>query len=140
MRPFSGSTISPVESRRAIAFTVKSRRRMSSSTERVCVRDDLEVVTAGPGAHLLAGRRELDPRRREPPDVLVARVQPRADEAAGDDEVFDLAVRRECLLQSVRIDARNEEVRVLGLEAQQLVAHGAADEIGVEAELVDVVL
>ena len=33
LAPLSGSTISPVERRRAIAFTVKSRRRMSSSTE-----------------------------------------------------------------------------------------------------------
>ena len=97
-------------------------------------------MTARAGAHLLAGRRKFDPGRRETPDDLVPRIQPRADEASGDDQVFDLAVRRECLLEAFRIEAGDEEVRVLGLVAEQLVAHRAADEIRVEAERVDVVL
>jgi hypothetical protein len=38
------------------------------------------------------------------------------------------------LLQPVGVDAGNEEVRVLGLEPEQLVADRTADEIRVEPE------
>ena len=58
------------------------------------VRDDLEVVTARAGAHFLARRRELDPGRREPADLRVARVEADADEPSVDDEILDSAVRQ----------------------------------------------
>jgi hypothetical protein len=41
-------------------------------------------------------------------------------------------VRLECPLQPVGVDARDEEVRILRLEAEQLVADGSADEVRVE--------
>ena len=104
------------------------------------VGDDLEVVPAGPGAHLLARRRELDPRRCERTKVAVARMQPHPDEPARDDEVLDPAVRLERGAQAVDVDAGDEEVGVLRVEAEQLVADRAADEVGVEAERADVVL
>jgi hypothetical protein len=59
-------------------------------------------------------------------------VQAHADEPPGDDQVFDAAVRLECPLQPVGVDARNEEVRILRLEAEQLVADRSADEVRVE--------
>jgi hypothetical protein len=60
-------------------------------------------------------------------------VQAHADEPARDDQILDAAVRRERPLQPVGVDARDQEVRVLRLEAEQLVADSAADEVGVEA-------
>ena len=77
-------------------------------------------------------RRELDSRRSESPNRLVARIQAGTDEAAGDAQVLDAAVRGEFGLQSFGVDARDEEVRVLRVEAEQLVADRSADEIRVE--------
>src|SRR5215216_1656980 len=62
---------------------------------RVAVGDDLEVVPPGTRRPLAARRRELDPARREPADLAVARVQPQPDQAPGDDEVLDAPVRLE---------------------------------------------
>jgi hypothetical protein len=59
-------------------------------------------------------------------------VQAHTDEPARDDQVLDAAVRLECPLQPVGVDARDEEVRILRLETEQLVADGSADEIRVE--------
>jgi hypothetical protein len=59
-------------------------------------------------------------------------MQAHADEPARDDQVLDTAVRLECPLQPVGVDARDEEVRILRLETEQLVADGSADEIRVE--------
>jgi hypothetical protein len=59
-------------------------------------------------------------------------VQTHTDEPTGDDEILDAAVRLERPLQPVGVDARDEEVRVLRLEAEQLVADRSADEIRVE--------
>ena len=42
--------------------------------------------------------------------------------------------------QPLVVDARDDEVRILRLEAEQLVADGAADEICIEAEPADEVL
>jgi len=63
---------------------------------------------------------------------------PGADEPSGDDEILDVPVRSELLLQLFGVYARDEEVRILRLVAEQLVADGAADEVGVEAEAVDI--
>jgi hypothetical protein len=49
-------------------------------------------------------------------------------------------VRRECLLQARDVDAGDEEVRVLGVAAEERVADRAAYDVGVEAERADVVL
>jgi hypothetical protein len=61
-------------------------------------------------------------------------VQPHADEPSRDDEILDAPVRRETPLQLAGVDAGNEEVRVLRVEAEQLVADGAADDVRVELE------
>jgi hypothetical protein len=61
-------------------------------------------------------------------------VQPHADEPSRDDEILDATVRREPTLQLVGVDAGDEEVRILRVEAEQLVADGAADDVGVELE------
>jgi hypothetical protein len=60
-------------------------------------------------------------------------VQAHADEPSGDDQVVDAAVRLESPLQPVGVDTRDEEVRILRLETEQLVADGSADEVRVEA-------
>ena len=70
----------------------------------------------------------------------VARMEPDADEPVGDDEILDAPVRRERGPQPLGVDAGHEEVGVLRVEPEQLVAHGAADEVGVEPERADVVL
>jgi hypothetical protein len=68
-------------------------------------------------------------------------MEPDTDEPSGDDEVLDSAVRLERALQPLCVDAGDEEVGVLRvLHPEQLVADGAADEVGVEPERVDVFL
>src|SRR5262249_37434342 len=101
---------------------------------------DLEVVPPRAGADLLARRRELDAGRRELADLAVARVEPHADEPPRDDEILDLPVRLERAFQAVGVDARHEEVRVLRLEPEQLVADRAAYEVRIEPERANVVL
>ena len=78
-----------------MALTVKSRRRMSSSTESDASATISKSCRPGPGRDLPARRRKLDPGRRQPPDPAVARVQPDTDEPVGDDEVLDAPVRGE---------------------------------------------
>jgi hypothetical protein len=63
-----------------------------------------------------------------------------ADEPLGDDEILDAAMRCERRAERVRVHARDEEVGVLRLETEELVADGAPDEICVQAEPSDVVL
>ena len=62
-RPPSGSSTSPVSSRRAIALIVKSRRSMSCSSEIAGVGDDLEVVAA----RARSSARRAAARTRSPP-------------------------------------------------------------------------
>ncbi len=119
---------------------MKSRRRHVVLDRQGWVCDDLEVVPAGAGRDLLARRRELDPGSRELPDPAVVRVEADTHEAIGDDEILDAAVRSERRPQPLGVDAGHEEIRVLRVEAEQFVAHGAADEVGVEPERADVVL
>src|SRR5207302_1276160 len=57
-----------------------------------------------------------------------------SDQPVRDDEIVNAAVRLEHRSEAVGVDARNEEVRVLGVLAEQLVADGAADEVRVEPE------
>jgi hypothetical protein len=61
-------------------------------------------------------------------------VQAHADEPPGDNEVFDAPVRCEAALQFLGVDAGDEEVRVLRLEAEELVADGTPDDVRVELE------
>src|SRR6476661_10682827 len=70
----------------------------------------------------------------------VTRVVADADRASRHDELFGTAVRRESLAQSRDVDARDEEVCVLRVDAEQLVADRAADDIRVELERADVLL
>ena len=97
-------------------------------------------MPAGPGRDLLARRRELDPGRCQLADLAVARVQPDADEPVGDDEILDAPVRGERGPQPLGVDAGHEEVGVLRVQPEQVVAHGSADDVGVEAQLTDVLL
>jgi hypothetical protein len=60
-------------------------------------------------------------------------VEAHADEPSRDDQVFDAAVWLESPLQAAGVDTRDEEVRILRLETEQLVADGSADEVRVEA-------
>ncbi len=68
----------------------------------------------------------------------VARNEPNADEATRYDEILDAAVRSEGRPQLLGVDAGDEEVGVPRLEPEQLVADGAADEIGVQSERADI--
>ncbi len=104
------------------------------------VGDDLEVVPARAGGHLLARRRELDSRGRQPPDPSVAWEEPDAHQPVGDHEIFHAAVWSQCRAELVGVDAQHEEVRILRVEPEQLVAHGAADQVGVQAQRADVLL
>ena len=123
------------ESRRAIALTVKSRRREVVLDARGRVDDDLEVVPSGAGRLLAARRRELDPGRRER-----ARLARRADRGACRPArpATTSSSTRPCGSSAARsrlaVDPGDEEVGVLRVEPEQLVAYGAADEVGVEAE------
>jgi hypothetical protein len=49
-------------------------------------------------------------------------------------------VRSKRVAESLDVDTRDEEVRILRLAPEQLVADRAADNVGVEAERADVVL
>jgi hypothetical protein len=97
-------------------------------------------VTARSRAALRARRCELDAGRGGGANARVTRIEACADAPAGDLQVLNLAVGLEGAPQAVVVDAGNEEVRILRLEPEELVAHGAADEIGVEPEAADEVL
>ena len=105
----------------------------------LAVGDDLEVVPARAGRALDTRRRELDPGRLQRPRRLVPRQQPHADALVGDDEILDLAVRLERRPQLGVADARDDEVELRRRPPEQLVADGAADEVGVEPERMHVV-
>ena len=102
------------------------------------VGDDLEVAVPRADALLAAGRCQLEPGRRERPDRRVARVEADADELAVDLEVLDPPVRLERRAQAGVVDARDEEVLVRVVDPEQLVAHGAPDDVRIEAERADV--
>ena len=85
-------------------------------------------------------RRELDPGGRERANLGVAGMQAYSDEPVRHDEILDAPVRLQPRPQRVGVDARDEKVGVLRLEAEELVADGAADEIRVQPERADVVL
>ena len=76
---------------------------------------------------------------RERTDHAIAREEPHADELSVHLHVLDPSVRRERRPQPFLIDPGNEEVLVRVLDPEQLVAHGAADDVRVEPERADVV-
>ncbi len=104
------------------------------------IHDDLEVVAPRTGAPLAARRRELDAAAHKLSDLRIARPQAQPHALPGDLEVLDAPVRLELGAELLVIHAENEEVGVLRLEAEQLVADGASDDVRVEAERADVVL
>src|SRR3954469_22954005 len=67
-------------------------------------------------------------------------MKPPSDEPFGDDEVLDAAVRCERPLEAVGVEPWHEEVRVLRVDAEELVAHRPADEIRIEVQAADVLL
>ena len=100
--------------------------------------DDLEVAMTRADARLPPRRCQLDPGRHERPDRPVARVEADADELAVHLHVLDPPVRLERGAQAGVVDARDEEVLVRVRDPEQLVAHGAPDDVRVEAERADV--
>ena len=102
------------------------------------VGDDLEVAVARARRCARARRRQLDPGGASARIAAVARVEADADELSVHLHVLDPAVRLERRAQAGLIDARDEEVLVGVLDPEQLVAHGAADDVRVEAERADV--
>ncbi len=67
-------------------------------------------------------------------------MEPDADEPVGNDKILDPSVRSERGPQAFRVDPRHEEVGVLRLEPEQLVANGPADEVGIEPKQAHVIL
>ena len=134
-RPPNGSTSSPSAMSPRDRVDVKSRRPRSSSTLAVGIDDDLEVVPAGPRRALPPRRRELDPGRRER-----ARPPGRADRGASRPARRRRRAPRPCrggasaARRPAASSAGHEEVGVLRLAPEQLVADGAADEVRVESE------
>src|SRR5207253_7598177 len=104
------------------------------------VDDDLEVMAAGAGRDLTAWRRQLDASGHLLPDFVVARVEANAHGPPRNDELLGPSVRLERGAQPLDVDAGNEEVSVLRLVPEQLVAHGAADDVRVQPERADIVL
>ena len=102
------------------------------------VADDREVPMTRSGRTLCARRRQLDPGGSESANAMVAWIEPYADELAVNLHVLDPAVRREERLEPGLIHARHEEVLVGMREPEQLVADGAADDVGVDPETADV--
>src|SRR5262249_34509369 len=82
----------------------------------------------------------LDPGPQELAELAVLRPKAHPDELSRDLEILDAAVGLEGAAERVVVDAEDEEVRVLRLEPEQLVANRAADEVRVEPERADVVL
>ena len=53
-------------------------------------------------------------------------------------EILDTPVRLECGAQAGVVDAGDEEVLVRVVDPEELVAHGAPDDVRIEAERADV--
>ena len=111
---------------------------MSASIETDAVRDDLEVPVPGPTLRSARGGVSSIPAGTSAPDVAVARVEAHADELAVHLHVLDAPVRLERRAQPGLVDPGHEEVLVGVLDAEQLVADRAADDVRVEAERADV--
>ena len=135
-----GRESSPSASRRAIALTVKSRRARSSSTDAAGSTTISKSCRPGPVERSRRGGANSIPAGASLADRPLAREEPQPDEPPRDDEILDPAVRLESPPELLGVDARHEEVGVLRLAAEQLVAHRAADEVGVEPEPADVLL
>ena len=67
-------------------------------------------------------------------------MEARADAPPRDLELLYLAVRLECGAQAFVVHSGHDEIRVLRFTPEELVAHRAADEVGVEVEAPDEVL
>ena len=132
--PPKGSTSSPVASRRAIALTVKSRRRMSSSTEALPSATISKSWCPGPVLRSILGGVSSMPDGTSARMDASFRVEAHSDELAVHLHVLDASVRLERGVEPGVVDAGHEEVLVGMWDAEQLVAHGTADDVGVEPE------
>ena len=92
----------------------------------------------GPRRALDPRRGDLDPCRGERAHLAVVRVEPDADELSVHLHVVDPSVRLERRTKPGVIDAGDEKVLVGVRDPEKLVAHGAADDVGVEVETADV--
>ncbi len=140
-RPPSGSTSSPVveparhrvDGEVAAAHVVLDRERR--------VGDDLEVVPAGPGARPPCAAARTRSRRASASRMRLSRGWSRTPTSRS---ATTRSSTRPCGAsarpQPFGVEPGHEEVRVLRVEPEQLVAHGAADEVGVEPERADVLL
>ena len=91
-------------------------------------------MASRPCAALGTRRCKLDPSGREGTQPRLARVEACPDASPGDLQLFDLPVGLECRVQAFVVDAGHDEVGVLRLESEQLVANRAAHEVRVETE------
>ena len=124
----------------AIALTVKSRRRHVLLERDRRVGDDREVAMARAGAPLGPRRCQLDARRRRALRMdASSRMEAHADELAVHLHVLDAPVRLRARRGARRwsTPGTRKSSSVCG-DAEQLVAHGAADDVGVEPERADV--
>ena len=96
-------------------------------------------MAAGAADRLDPGRGELDSARLQSANGLVARQQANADALVHDHQILDLSVRLERGPELSVAHAWDHEVEILDRDPEQLVAHRAADEVGVEAEGVHIV-
>jgi hypothetical protein len=85
------------------------------------------------------GRCQLDPGGREQPHLPVVRMQAHTDELAVHLHLLDATVWLQQRAQLRLVDPRHEEVLVGVRDAEQLVPHGAADDVRVQPERADVV-
>ena len=112
---------------------------MSSSSETLASATISKSCRPGPVERSTRGGANSIPCGWSARAVAVAREQPHADALVGDDQVLDPAVRLERRAQLGVADAGDDEVVLPDRQPEQLVADGAADDVGVEAERVDVV-
>ena len=135
----SGSSSSPVSRRRAIALIVKSRRRMSSSSEIPASATISKSCRPGPVDRSTRGGANSMPAGWSARAAEIARQEADTHPLVGDDEVLDAAVRLQRRSQLRVPDPGDHEVVLAHGQAEQLVPHGPADGVGVQAERMHVV-
>ena len=139
--PPYGSTSTPSARRRAIALIVKSRRARSSSTGAAGSTTISKSCRPGPVETSRRGGASSIPAGHERAQRAVARVVAHADAAARRRRAPRSGrAARSSRAQALDVDTGHEEVGVLRVDAEQLVAHGTADHVGVEPERADVLL
>ena len=126
--------IRPSASRRAIAFTVKSRRARSSSMLADGSTTISKSCRPGPVERSRRSGANSIPAGASDRTRALSRMQPHADRPSRDDELLDSAVRCERVPQLGAVEPGDDEVGVACLTAEKLVPHDTPDEVDVEPE------